>query len=160
MVTVKVTGLQEAISKLRSKLLSIAEQDSVTRIVASSMAGKVRKRIHVDGENGEGGDIGEYADSYMMIRKKNNRGASKKVILSLTRELENDFGLSMVNPIKTSGGWGIGFVRNTDRGGVTHAEISEFLEKKYGNVWVLTKEERQDVINIAQGETDKILRAK
>lgn len=160
MVTVNISGIQGMVNKLRGKLLSITEKDSVTRVVASTMAGVVRKRIHEQGKNADDTNIGDYDEKYLRVRQKNNRGTSKKVIISLTRELENDFGLSVTNPIKTSGGWGIGFVRNTDRDGVTHSDISNYMEEKYGKIWSLTSKEYNMAIMVAQGETNKILRSK
>lgn len=161
MVTVQITGLQDRLSAIKKQLLSLTEKDAIARIVATTMAGKVRERIHEKGLNSDASNIGDYSDEYMMVRRKNNRGSSKKVIISLTRELENDFAATQANPIKTAGGWGIGFLRNTEReSGATHGEIAEYMEEKYGDIWKLTKEELDLVKDIAQGEADKILKDK
>lgn len=164
MVTIQVTGIQELVSRLRSKLLTITEKDAVTKIVATTMAGVVRDRIHEKGQNADGQQIGNYSDLYLRTREKNNRGRNPRVIISLTRELENDFALSITNPIKTDGGWGIGFIRNPNRsekGTFTHSDISEYMEWIYeAKIWDLTKNERKQVIDIAQGETNRILNSK
>lgn len=157
MVTVNMIGLDKAVSDLIGKLSAI-QQGKVTKIVASSMAGVVRTRIHEKGLDASGNAFGDYSEDYQRTRKKNNRTGSK-IILALTGELERDFGLSQEDPIKTTGGWGIGLVNDTSRDdGDKNSDLVNYLEDKYGDIWSLTDKEKAMAIKIAKAETIKLLK--
>lgn len=64
----------------------------------------MKERIHKNGQASDGGQIGSYSDSYMAAREKANRGEDRKVIVSLTRQLENDWAV-----VATTNGYAIGF---------------------------------------------------
>lgn len=74
------------------------------RPVVLVLAGQVRHRIHVEGLRPDGGRIGTYQNSYMRERAKNNRTADRKMIYSLTRQMEQDF-----VPIAEDNEYGLGF---------------------------------------------------
>jgi hypothetical protein len=64
------------------------------------------KRIHIDGGASDGGQIGRYSKGYLALReRKYNRSKDSKVIVSLTRQLENNWSV-----IATDQGYGIGFL--------------------------------------------------
>lgn len=68
----------------------------------------MKKRIHIDGVATNGSPIGTYSDSYLALRaKKFSRSGDKKVIVSLTRQLENDWAV-----IATPKGYGVGFLNS------------------------------------------------
>jgi hypothetical protein len=76
-----------------------------------------------------------------------NRGNDRRVIISLTRNFENDFTLGRQNktPTKISGGYGIGWKNNTN------ALIAQGHEKRYRKrIWFLTEQEKKDAFKIAQ----------
>jgi hypothetical protein len=80
-------------------------------------------------------------------RPKYNRGTDRKVIISLTRQFENDFTLGRQNkePQKITGGYGIGWKNNTN------ALIAEGMEKRYRKrIWYLTAKNKAQWIKIAQ----------
>lgn len=80
-------------------------------------------------------------------RRKYNRSTDKKVIISLTRQFENDFTLGRQNkqPQKIQAGYGIGWKNSTN------ALIAEGLEKRYKKkIWALTQKERAEAIKIAE----------
>jgi hypothetical protein len=74
------------------------------RPVVLVLAGEVRHRIHVEGKRPEGDPIGTYSNSYMRERERNNRTDSRKMIYSLTRQMEQDFG-----PVADGNEFGLGF---------------------------------------------------
>jgi hypothetical protein len=81
-------------------------------------------------------------------RPKYNRSANTDVILSLTREMENDFGA-----FKSDGGnWSIGFVRNSrkDGGEFKHSDIAKNAEDELYKkpVYSLSKDEQATVDSI------------
>ena len=80
-------------------------------------------------------------------RKKYNRSTDRKVIISLTRQFENDFTLGRQNtePHKIQGGYGIGWKNNTN------ALIAEGLERRYRKkIWALTQQEKAEAFKIAE----------
>jgi len=79
--------------------------DKVMRAIADSALSLVRPRIHQQGKRADGQPIGTYSNSYLKYRvKKKNRENDGKVVLSLTRNMENDFQV-----IPTDTGYGLGF---------------------------------------------------
>ncbi len=79
--------------------------DKVLRAIADSALSLVRPRIHQQGKRADGQPIGTYSNSYLNYRvKKKNRENDGKVVLSLTRNMENDFQV-----IPTDTGYGLGF---------------------------------------------------
>jgi ADP-heptose:LPS heptosyltransferase len=64
------------------------------------------ERIHQKGEASDNSQIGTYGTNYLKLRqRKYKRDASNKVIVSLTRQLENNWSV-----IATQNGYGIGFL--------------------------------------------------
>lgn len=77
-------------------------------------------------------------------RPKYNRTADTKVVASLTRQMENDFGTNAEDPAQTEAGYGIGFKNphNYDK--------SQWVEATYKKpIWQLTQEEQNLVQQIA-----------
>ena len=82
-----------------------SNNDKVLRAIADSALSLVRPRIHQQGKRADGQPIGTYSNSYLNYRvKKKNRENDGKVVLSLTRNMENDFQV-----IATDTGYGLGF---------------------------------------------------
>jgi len=185
-MSIKVeSNASSVILNLEKKLvegLSSANIDKLTREMAVTTAANMRERIHEEGKDANGSQIGVYTTEYMKVRtgvypnsdkrksgknkgqaknagvytkgknkgqqrKKYNRSTDRKVIISLTRQLENDFTLGAQNktPTKINGGYGIGWKNNKN------ALIAEGLQKRYKKrIWYLTVKEREDAILIAQ----------
>ncbi len=118
--------------------------DKLLRTLAVNAAVLTKNRIHKDGEKADGTQIGEYSNSYMKIRAKNNRDKSRKVILSLTRQMESDYAPTAEQaPIKTSTGWGLGFKNPLN------ANKAKWMEEKYGDIYQLQEDEKQALRKIA-----------
>lgn len=162
----------QALEKLRNP-------DQMLRTVATTLTGVIRKRVHEDGQDSNGNQIGTYSESYMKVRTGNygnsgkytrgenkgelknagvytkgpnkgqprpkyNRSSDTKVVISLTRQLENDLGTNETDPIKTGEGYGIGFKNpeNYDKS----QKVEQHFKK---DIWKLTSGEEKIVSQIA-----------
>lgn len=142
------SNLKSVTSELIGKLKSIQEENGPTRdlmlrtIAFDTVAG-IKQRIHVEGKNSADQSLGEYTNSYMRIREANNRGTNKKVIFSLTRQMENDFTV-----VAGSGatGYALGFKNNDN------AQKAEWLQenKKFGRVYDPTEYEIEHMRVVAE----------
>lgn len=183
---IEVTSNIEVV--LKAKLAQIQElrnnPDAVLRTVALAVLPELRHRVHVEGKDSAGQQIGTYSPGYMVVRTGNykdaakfkrgenagqyktkkkageagkftkgeegkvgtnrpvyNRTADTKVILSLTRQMEND-----ETVVKTDEGYGIGFLNpfNFKKAG--------YCEKTYKKpiLTKLTKEELELVQRTAE----------
>lgn len=75
-----------------------------------------------------------------VVRPNYNRGTNPKVILSLTRQMENDM---IIKPIQN--GWGIGYSNNEN------FKKAEWAESTYHKrIWNLTEEEHNLAVQIAE----------
>lgn len=136
-----------AIINTLSTKLSAIDVDKMTRIQASTLLAVLRNRIHVDGLDSQGYPIGTYTPSYLKYRQKHKRGADPKVILSLTRSMENSMELY---PIEH--GTGIGFSTKENW------QKARWCEETYGKlIYSPTIQEKQLVIAIGQDYISKHL---
>lgn len=90
--------------QLKRKLEILKDREYLLRPVAFELIPEMTQRIHQEGKASDGSQIGTYSNSYLRTREKNNRSADTKVIVSLTRQLENDWAV-----MPTEKGYGIGF---------------------------------------------------
>jgi hypothetical protein len=127
------------IGNILAKFRELGNPETVSRAAAIAVLPELRYRIHVDGKNSSGGAIGTYSNSYLKIRERENRGTSSKVIISLTRQLENGYTLKA-----TEKGYTIG---NTSP---ANEEIIGHLTEKYGDIWQLTERELEMTQIVAQ----------
>ncbi len=143
--------------------------DPILRTVALTVLPELRRRVHVDGKDSAGGQIGTYSPGYMAIRTGNfqnsgrvsrganagklknagsftkaaaskegtsrpryNRTSDTKVILSLTRQMENDMSV-----VATGKGYGIGYLNKLN------LQKAKWCEETYGKKILskLTKDE-------------------
>jgi hypothetical protein len=92
-------------SSLLQKLEILKNPKPLLRPVALDVVALMTERIHEKGEAADGSQIGSYNNQYLRLRqKKFKRSGDKKIIVSLTRQLENDWAV-----LATQQGWGIGF---------------------------------------------------
>lgn len=89
-------------------------------------------------------------------RPKYNRTDDTKIIVSLTRRLENDWGV-----IPTDKGWGIGFLnkqKGTKKEPVSSDKMKYVEAKKKKKIAGLTAQEKQFAIERFKEEVDEILK--
>jgi len=141
-VIVIKTNINEVSQRLYGRTLFLMNpeyvNDKLIRTLAVNAAVLTKNRIHKDGEKADGSHIGEYSNSYMKIRAKNNRDKSRKVILSLTRQMESDYA-----PMATPTGWGLGFKNPLN------ANKAEWVEDKYGDIYQLQEDEKRELRKVA-----------
>lgn len=102
------TNIPIVTASILKKLQQVADREYLLRPVAFDIVALMTERIHEDGKASDGSMIGEYSNSYLKQRQnKYKRTADKKIIVSLTRQLENDWSV-----IATEKGYGIGFLNS------------------------------------------------
>ena len=105
MATVKiVTNISPVLKDITSNFELLKNKEYLLRPLAIETIPNMKERIHKNGQASDGGQIGSYSDGYMAEREKANRGEDRKVIVSLTRQLENDWAV-----VATTKGYAIGF---------------------------------------------------
>lgn len=131
-----------------ASLQALGQPEFAPRAAAAAVLPEMKNRIFVEGKRADGSQIGTYKNSYLRTREKNKRGTDTKVILSLTRQLEND--LSVINE---GDGYAIGF-KNPEK-----AEIAVHLEEKYqAHIFTgLTPKEEEIALNAAILEMRKLI---
>ena len=132
MVTIK-SNIKVVAGLIQKKLDIIRDREYLLRPVAFDMIDLITNRIHGDGKASDNSPIGNYSSNYLKLReRKFKRNSDPKVIISLTRQLENDY-----NVIATQRGYAIGFLNkhNFDK--------SQFVQQTYGKrIFDLTESER------------------
>lgn len=104
MITVK-SNIKIVTGRIKQQIETLKNKEYLLRPVAIEVIPMMTERIHHKGETSDGGQIGTYNNSYLKLRqKKYKRDASTKIIVSLTRQLENNWAV-----IATQNGYGIGF---------------------------------------------------
>lgn len=98
------TNLNDVLSSIGKSFEDIFNTDYLLRPVAIELIPMMTERIHQRGQGSDGAAIGTYSSSYLAYRARNKRGRDSKVIVSLTRQLENDWSV-----LETPKGYGIGF---------------------------------------------------
>lgn len=168
------SNINEVVTKLTADMNQLGNPEKVLRVVAQSMVAEVHDRIHEQGKDSNDAAIGEYSNSYMALRTGNyknaektkdgklknagtnksgskrpmyNRTADKKVILSLTRQMENDFTV-----IALPDGYGLGYLNDEN------FKKSQYAENTYKKkIFDLTIPEKETVFRIADFETNRLM---
>lgn len=103
-MTIK-SNIKVVAGRIKQQLETLKNKEYLLRPVAIEVIPLMTERIHQNGVASDGGQIGTYNNAYLSLRqRKYKRDASSKVIVSLTRQLENDWAV-----IATQNGYGIGF---------------------------------------------------
>lgn len=104
MITVRV-NIGQVTAELKGRLEKLKDTEYLLRPVAQEQIRLMHDRIHGKGLASDGGQIGTYSRGYLKIRQeKYNRKPDSQVIISLTRQLENDYTV-----VPTTLGYGVGF---------------------------------------------------
>ena len=135
------------LADVMGKVSSLANPETVSRAAASAVLPELRDRIHGEGKNENGAQIGTYSLSYLKLRQsKYNRTSDSSVVASLTRQLENSYilgadgnsyGISVATPLSV--------------------DKIKWLTDRYGDLWMLTKEEEKIALDAAKETSNKIL---
>jgi hypothetical protein len=133
------TNLPTVLQTVNLKLTDM-QREKMTRLQATSLLAIMRDRIHVQGKDSNGSQIGTYTPAYIKYtRAKSGRGTDNKVILSLTRQMENGYEL-----YKLDNGTGIGFTTQEDM------QKARWCEQTYQKpIFAPTAEEKAMVMQIA-----------
>ena len=142
-----VSNIPMMIAGMMKKFTELQNPETVSRAVAVALQPEIRNRIHVEGKNSQGGEIGTYDNTYLKLRQtKYNRTSDSAVVASLTRMLEDSYTAQA-----TEKGYTIGF---TSPGS---AEKVKHLEEKYGTIWALTDGESEMVKLVAEDTATQLL---
>lgn len=102
------SNIGEVTGNIDEKIKKLGDKEYIPRTLSFDLIDLMTKRIHIDGTAADGSQIGTYNKDYLSLRRrKYNRSADSKIIVSLTRQLENDW-----NVIATDDGYGIGFLNS------------------------------------------------
>lgn len=105
MITIK-SNIKVVAGRIKKQLEALKNKEYLLRPVAIEVIPLMTERIHQKGEASDNSQIGTYSSGYLKLRQsKYKRDASNKVIVSLTRQLENNWSV-----IATQNGYGIGFL--------------------------------------------------
>lgn len=128
-ITIQIQG------DLLSKFELLLNKEYLLRPLAIETIPLMKERIHENGQASDGSQIGEYANSYMRARAEAGRGPSRKIIVALTSQLEQDWSVQA-----TDNGYGIGF------NNVFNAQKMRWVEEQKGKI----------IANLSAGEKEYI----
>lgn len=137
-----------AFKELAGKVLTAGQAESLVREIAVSMQTVTRRRIHNEGKNASGGQIGTYKPSYLEWRKNNGYSSSPAVKLFLTGQMQNDY--KVVPLSKTEYGLGYDNKFNADK--------ADWAEERFGKIFALTPDEMDDVRAIVTAYIQRIFK--
>lgn len=104
MVAVNI-DLSQFSATLKASLQKLADPEYLLRPVCLDLIDLMTKRIHQDGNDSTDSPIGTYNKQYLRLRELHyQRSSDPTIIVSLTRQLENDWSV-----IPTDNGYGVGF---------------------------------------------------
>lgn len=134
MVAMKITtNLSAVINSIKSNFELLKDKEYLLRPLAIETIPNMKERIHRDGKATDDSHIGTYSNGYMREREKYNRSQDRKIIVSLTRQLENDWAV-----IGTAKGYGIGF------NNPLNADKARWVESNKGKIiFNLSESEKQ-----------------
>lgn len=131
------TNIPQFTEAMREKFELLGNKEYLLRPVMFGLVDLMTNRIHNNGLAADGNAIGSYSNGYMRTRAKAGRQEGKKVVISLTRQLENDWSVKERSVQPTPKGYGIGFLdkHNYDK--------SQWVEKTYKKpIFSLTESEQ------------------
>ena len=94
----------------------------ITKKVAQTMLAVTSERIFIQGRDANNQDIGTYSEGYQKTRSRKGLGASKKVTLTFTGQMQSDFSV-----IQLGSNIGLGFKNNfnSDKAGFAEETYSK-----------------------------------
>ena len=142
------TNIGAVTERIKGKLAKLGDKEYIPRTLSFDLIDLMTKRIHVDGSAADGSQIGTYDKDYLSLRqRKYSRSADTKIIVSLTRQLENDWSV-----IATDKGYGIGFLNSFN------FQKARWVEENKGKkIFNLSASEQQHVNDTVQQLTTDAL---
>jgi hypothetical protein len=141
------TNIAVVFDRLKSNFELLKNKEYLLRPLAIETIPLMKERIHINGQATDGGQIGTYSNGYMAAREKAGRGESRKIIVALTSQLEQDWSV-----IATDNGYGIGF------NNVLNAQKARwFEENKKRIIFNLSAEEKQYITERLQELVDNAI---
>ena len=147
-VTIDTSGIDKLIQSIGNAIEPTPEGiDKLLRECAVTQQANMAVRVHSDGNDSNDTAIGTYSENYMKVRTgkwkykgvRYNRTASTDVVLSLTRQMENDMSV-----IALSDGYGVGY-KNPD-----NYQKSQWVQEKYNKpIWEQSESEQETTREIA-----------
>lgn len=137
MITIK-SNIKVVAGRIKQQLEKLKNKEYLLRPVAIEVIPLMTERIHQKGQASDSSQIGTYSSGYLKLRQsKCKRDASNKVIVSLTRQLENNWSV-----IATTNGYGIGFLNPFNLQKARWVE-----EGKSKTIFSLSKSEQQYAVD-------------
>lgn len=149
MASLKInTNLASVTADIRQRIDKLKDAEYLLRPVCFDLIDLMTKRIHIDGKAADNTPIGKYNPVYLKLRQsKYQRSSENKVIVSLTRQLENDWSV-----IATPKGYAIGFLNSFN------LQKARWVEETKGkNIFSLTTDEQQYAVDLINDLTNKAL---
>lgn len=143
-----ISNLKAVIGDVTSRFELLRDREYLLRPLAIETIPLMKERIHEKGQASDGTPIGSYSNDYMRVREKYNRGDSRKIIVALTSQLENDWAV-----IATEKGYGIGFNNpyNADKMRWVEAAKSKIIANLSPAEKAYIKERLQELVDGAIG---------
>lgn len=141
MAAIVNVDMSNFLSGMDSLVAGLADTNISVRPIAVEMVGIMHKRIHTDGKDSAGNQIGTYSPGYLKMRQRKpyNHNADSRIIAVLTRKLSNSW-----TAFPTPRGWAVGFVDDSAADGVTSLKKLQYLEQMKGKkILELTDDELQ-----------------
>lgn len=148
MITIK-SNIGQVTAELKDKLLKLADKENIPRILAFDTIDLMTNRIHQEGKAASEQQIGTYNKSYLKLREgKYKRSSDPKIIVSLTRQLENDWSV-----IATTKGYGVGFLNPFN------LQKARWVEENKGvKIFSLSTSEENKLSEIVQENVSDVLK--
>jgi hypothetical protein len=146
MITIK-TNIGQFVQITTAKLKNLADTDKMLRAAATTVLGLMKKRIHEDGLDADGKQIGTYSKGYMKIRT-GDFGNSARVSRGKNKGKLKDAGVFTDRTIKLNKN--VGVFTGEDKVGKPRPQYNRSSDPKV--VASLTRQMENDEKVIALGE--------
>lgn len=146
-ITIK-SNIKLVTAKIADRLKKLENKEYLLRPVAFDVIDLMTDRIHNKGMDSSDSPIGTYSSDYLRERQiKYKRDGDPKVVVSLTRQLENDWSV-----IATQKGYGIGFLNQFN------LQKARWVEEGKGKkIFNLSKPEQTFVVERINGLADEAI---
>lgn len=135
-----------ALVDLKKRVLTLAQTDSLLREIATSMLSVTRSRIHEQGINSAGSQIGTYSSSYLELRREQEGRSNTNVNLVFKGDMERDYKIIPISDTE----YGLGYSNKLN------ADKAKWNTERYGRIFALTDDELSQVRDIIREYLNKL----